>query len=67
MCEQMLDVDEFKQNAPKNYRKLSQNTKRQKMYYKAAKKREEKRSAKRLDSLFQLIEKQEGIKQLSCC
>ena len=29
--------------------------------------REEKRSAKRLDSLFLLIEQQEGIKQLSCC
>lgn len=57
MCEQMLDVDEFKQNAPKNYHKLPQNTEQQKMYYKAAKKREEKRSAKRLDSLFQLIEK----------
>ena len=59
--------DEFKQNAPKDYRKLPQNTERQKLYYRAAKKREEKRSAKRLDSLFLLIEKQEGIKQLSYC
>lgn len=57
--------DEFKQNAPKDYRKLPQNTERQKLYYRTAKKREEKRSAKRLDSLFLLIEKQEGIKQLS--
>lgn len=59
--------DEFKQNAPKNYRKLPQNTERQKLYYRTAKKREEKRSAKRLDSLFLMIERQEGIKQLSCC
>lgn len=59
--------DEFKQKAPKDYHKLPQNTERQKLYYRTAKKREEKRSAKRLDSLFLLIEKQEGIKQLSCC
>ncbi len=36
------------------------------VYYRAAKKREERRGANRLDSLFLLIEKQEGIKQLSC-
>lgn len=53
--------DEFKQNAPKDYRKLPQNTKRQKMYYRTAKKRAEKSSARRLDGLFLLIEKQEGI------
>lgn len=51
--------DKFKQNAPKDYRDLPQSTKRQKLYYKTAKKREEKRSARRLDSLFQLIEKTE--------
>lgn len=59
--------DEFKQNAQKDYRKLPQDTKRHKMYYRTAKKREEKQSAKRLDALFLLIEKQEGIKKLSCC
>nr|WP_300840197.1 hypothetical protein [uncultured Acetatifactor sp.] len=59
--------DRFKQNAPKDYRKLPQSTERQKRYYRTAKKREEKRSAKRLDSLFLMIEKQEGIKQLSYC
>lgn len=59
--------DEFKQNAPKDYRKLPQNTKQQKRYYRTAKKREEKRIAKRLDSLFLRIEKQEGIKHLSYC
>lgn len=59
--------DEFRQNAPKDYRELPQDTQRQKLYYRAAKKREERRSAKRLDSLFLLIEKQEGIKRLSCC
>lgn len=59
--------DEFKHSAPNDYRKLPQNTARQKLYYRTAKKRAEKSSAKRLDALFCLIEKQEGIKQLSCC
>lgn len=54
--------DKFKQNMPQDYRKLPQNTKRQKLYYRTAKKREEKLSAKRLDRLFLLIENQEGIK-----
>lgn len=59
--------DEFKRNAPKDYRKLPQDTERQKAHYRAAKKRAAKSDAKRLDSLFLLIENQEGIKQLSCC
>lgn len=59
--------DEFKQNAPADYRKLPQGTKKQKLYYRTAKKRAEKNSAKRLDSLFILIEKQGDIKQMSCC
>lgn len=56
--------DKFKQNAPKDYRKLPRDTARQRRYYRTAKRRAEKYSAKRLDSLFLLIEKQEGIKQL---
>lgn len=59
--------DEYKKNAPKDYHKLPQDTERQKLYYRTAKKRAEKRSAKRLDRLFLLIEKQEGIKSLSYC
>lgn len=59
--------DEFKQNKPADYRKMPQDTERQKAYYRAAKKRAERSSAKRLDSLFLLIEKQEGMRQLSCC
>ncbi|MCM1049997.1 MAG: hypothetical protein NC433_16395 [Clostridiales bacterium] len=59
--------DEFKYNAPNDYRTLPQNTARQKLYYNTAKKRAEKSSAKRLDMLFCLIEKQEGINPLSCC
>lgn len=55
--------DEFKHNTPEDYRKMPQDTERQKAYYRAAKKRVERRNAKRLDSLFLLIEKQEGIKQ----
>ena len=61
------DHDEFKHNMPKDYRRMPQDTKQQKVYYKAAKKRAERSNAKRLDSLFLLIEKQEGIKQFSCC
>ncbi len=59
--------DEFRQRTPRDYHKLPQDTKRQKQYYRAAKKREEKRSIRRVDRLFLMIEKQDGIKELSCC
>lgn len=59
--------DEFKQNMPADYRQMPRNTRQQKVYYKSAKKRAEKRSARRLDSLFGLIERQNGIKSLSFC
>lgn len=59
--------DEFKHNKPKDYREMPQDTKRQKAYYRAEKKRAERRSAKRLDNLFLLLEKREGIKALSYC
>lgn len=58
--------DEFRQRTPRDYHKLPQDTKRQKQYYRAAKKREEKRSIRRVDRLFLMIEKQDGIKELSC-
>lgn len=51
--------DEFKRSEPKDYRKLPQATRRQKSYYRSAKKRAERRAAKRLDGLFLLVEKGE--------
>lgn len=59
--------DEFKQNMPADYRKLPQDTRRQKAYYRAAQKRDERKSARRLDNLFAIIERKEGIKELSFC
>lgn len=59
--------DEFKQNMPANYHKMSQDMRRQKAYYRAAQKRAERKSARRLDNLFALIERKEGIKELSYC
>lgn len=53
--------DEFKLKAPKDYRKMPQNTNKQKLYYRMAKEGAEKSSAKRLDSLFRLIESKEDM------
>lgn len=59
--------DEFKQNMPADYRQLPRDTKKQKAYYESAKRREEKRNARRLDDLFALIESKEEIKEISFC
>lgn len=59
--------DEYKQTASKDYRDMPQNTKAQKKYYRTAKKRAEKRNAKRIDRLFLLIEGQGTVKSLSYC
>ena len=59
--------DAFKQNMSTDYRKMPRDTRQQKIYYKAAKKRAEKRDARNLDRLFAMIECQEGIKSLSFC
>ncbi len=59
--------DEFKMNMPADYHKMPQDTRRQKAYYRAAQKRAERKSARRLDNLFALIERKEGIKELSFC
>lgn len=59
--------DAFKQNKPADLRLMPQNTRQQKAYYRSARKREAKRSARRLDNLFFLIERKEGMKQLSFC
>lgn len=59
--------DEFKMIMPEDYHKMPQTTKQQKAYYKTAKKREARRSARRMDNLFAMIERKEGIKELSFC
>ena len=58
--------DEFKLHQV-DYRTMPQVTARQKSYYRTARRRAEKQNARRLDSLFVLIEQKEGIKQLSFC
>jgi len=51
-----------------DYRKLPKNTKKQKKYYKAAERREQRNSIQRLDSIFIALEQsQAGIKQYSFC
>lgn len=59
--------DEFRQFGPADYRQMPQRTRRQRNYYKSAKRLQEKRDARRVDYLFRLIEQKEGIKQLSVC
>lgn len=59
--------DDFKQMMPKDYHKMPQSTKRQKAYYKAAKQREARKSARRVDNLFTMIERKEGIREISFC
>ena len=59
--------DEFKQMMPQDYHQTPQSTKQQKAYYRAAKKREVRRSIRRMDKLFAMIERKEGIKELSFC
>ena len=59
--------DEFRQFGPADYRQMPRRTRQQRHYYNSAKRLQEKRTARRLDSLFLMIEKKEGIKQLSMC
>lgn len=57
--------DAFKKNMPADLCQMPKDTKLQKAYYKSAKRREEKQSARRLDRLFLMIEQKEGIKRCS--
>lgn len=59
--------DHFKQNMPADYHQMPRDTRQQKVYYRTAKRRADRRSARRLDGLFIMIERQEGIKSLSFC
>lgn len=55
--------DEYKKVAPKDYHQMPKYTRRQKSYYHAAKKRAERRDARRVDHLFCIIEGKENVKQ----
>ena len=59
--------DDFKKKMPDDLKKMPTSTKKQKAYYKSAKKREARKAANRLDSIFLMIERKEGIKHLSFC
>jgi len=59
--------DDFKKKMPEDIRQMPTSTKKQKAHYKSAVRREERKAAKRLDSLFLMIERKEGIKHLSFC
>lgn len=55
--------DEYKKVAPKDYHQMPKDTKCKKAYYRAAKKRAERRDARRVDRLFCIIEGKKNIKQ----
>lgn len=59
--------DEFRQKMPDDYHQMPQDTRQQKLYYKSARKRAQRHSARRLDNLFAMIEHKEGIKEVSFC
>lgn len=63
----IFEHDKYKKIRDDDYRRLPQDTKKQKAHYRSAMKKERRRSASRLDSLFAEIEKKEGIKALSFC
>lgn len=57
--------DAFKKKMPTDLSQMPKDTKSQKAYYRSARRREEKRNARRLDRLFLMVEQKEGIKRLS--
>lgn len=56
MIKYIKNHDEFMQRTGGDYRRMPQDTRKQKFYYRAAKKRMERRGARRLNQLFALIE-----------
>lgn len=56
MIKYIKNHDEFKQRTGGDYRRMPQDSRKQKLYYRAAKKRMERRGARRLNQLFALIE-----------
>ena len=51
-----------------DYRKLPRSTKQQKKYYKAAERRDRRNAMRRLDMIFESLEKsQSGLRQVSYC
>lgn len=67
LVEYIIAHDRAKLTIMDDYRKLPRSTKQQEKYYNAAKKRNERRRAERLDNLFFMIECKEGIRKLSYC
>ena len=57
--------DEAKKIEKEDYRNLPQKTKREKHYYQQAKRREQRKSARRVMNIFEQLERKEDIKQYS--
>ncbi|MCR5746429.1 MAG: hypothetical protein K6G03_01865 [Lachnospiraceae bacterium] len=63
----LTEHDRAKKIINDDYRKLPQKTKRQRKYYKIAKRREPYRQARRVDDIFRQLEAQSDIKKYSVC
>lgn len=57
--------DEAKKIEKEDYRNLPQKTKREKHYYQQAKRREQRKSTRRVMNIFEQLERKEDIKQYS--
>ena len=63
----IMEHDKYKKVAEEDYRKLPRSTKRQRKYYRSAKKRDERRKAGRVMELFSRLEEENsGYKRISC-
>lgn len=66
--EYIIAHDRAKITIMDDYRKLPKCTKKQKKYYKAAKRSDKKQAMRRLDSIFAALEQsQSGMKRYSFC
>lgn len=59
--------DTYKPIMLSDYHQLPRDSKEQKKYYNVARRRDKRRSARRVDMLFAMIESQHGMKQISYC
>ena len=59
------DHDAFKEHGPADYHQMLLATKKQRLYYNTTKKRDERHTARRLDRLFAIGERTEGMKGCS--
>ena len=68
LVEYIIAHDRAKITIMDDYRKLPKSTKKQKKYYKAAKRSNKKQAMRRLDSIFAALEQsQSGMKRYSFC